>query len=141
MNASSAPSTKQADTWFIDLGATQHMCVNRAFFTNYVHGTSSIYLGNLTLIKVVGQGHVTLRLQGNTIIFTNVLHVSFLTTNLLSVFALLSKRCKVHFEKKRCIIHRSNGSHLATGKQEGNLFHLITSDHVFVITRLLGHSQ
>ena len=62
MSASSAPSTRHADTWLIDLGATQHMCVNRASFTNYVHETSSIYLGDSTPIKVVGQGHVILQL-------------------------------------------------------------------------------
>ena len=110
------------------------MCVNRASFTNYVQGTSSIYLGDSTPIKVVGQGHVTLRLQESTITFINVLHVLFLTTNPLSVSALLSKGCKVHFEKERCIIRRSNGPHMATRKQEGNLFHLITLDHVFVTT-------
>ena len=65
----------------------------------------------------------------------NALHVLFLTTNLLSVFALLSKGCKVHFEKERCIMHHPNRSHLATGKQEKNLFHLITLDYAFVTTR------
>ena len=112
------------------------MCVNQASFTNYVHGTSLIYLGNLTPIKVVGQKHVTLRLPGSTITFTNALHVFLLITNLLTVSALLSKGCKVYFEIKHCIIHCPNRSHLATGKQEGDLFHLITLDHAFVTTRL-----
>ena len=136
MSASSAPSTRHVDTWFIDLRATQHMCVNQASFTNYVYRMSSIYLGDSTPIKVVGRRHVTLRLQGSTITFTNILHVLFLTTNLLSVSALLSKECKVHFEKARCTIHCPNESHLATRKQEGNLFHLIILNHAFVITGL-----
>ena len=135
MNASSASSTRHTDTWFIDSRATQHMCVNWASFTNYIHRMSLINLGDLTPIKVVGQGHVTLRLQESTITFTNVLHILFLITNLLFVSALFSKVCKVHFEKERCIIHRSNGPHLATKKQEENLFYLITFNHAFVITR------
>ena len=112
------------------------MCLNQASFTNYIHGIFSIYLGDLTPIKVEGQGHVTLRLQGSSVTFTNVLHVPSLTTNLLSVSALLSKGCKVKFEKKCCIIYRLNGIYLVTGKQEKNLFHLSMSKHAFVTTGL-----
>ena len=98
------------------------------------HSISSIYLGNSTPIKVERQGHVTLQLQGNSITFTNVLHVPSLTTNLLSVSALFNKGCKVIFEKEHCTINRSNRIHLATKKQERNLFHLSISNHAFATT-------
>ena len=136
MSASSSLLARQTDTWFIDLGTTQYMCLNRASFINYVHNISLIYLGDLTPIKVERQGHVTPRLQGSSVTFTNVLHVPSLTTNLLFVFCLFSKGCKVQFEKKRCTIYCSNGIYLATRKQEENLFHLSMSNHAFIITGL-----
>ena len=37
MCASLLLSFKKTNTWFIDLGATQHMCVNQNVFTNYIH--------------------------------------------------------------------------------------------------------
>ena len=79
------------------------MCTNWNAFTNYVHNRFTIYLGDSTPANVKEKKHVKMQLQGSiSITFTNVLNVSFLTTNLLSVFALLNKGCRVHFEKKQC---------------------------------------
>ena len=76
------------------------MCINQNAFTNYVNGNSTIFLGDLTPIKVKGQGHVTMQLQESiSTTFTNVLLVLSFSTNLLSVSALLSKGCKVHFKE------------------------------------------
>ena len=67
--------------------------------------------------------------------FTNFLHVSSLSTNLLSVLALLSKGCKVYFEEGSCSIYCPNGTHLRTGIQEGNFFCLSMTNHALVTTR------
>ena len=54
--------------------------------------------------------------------FTNVFHVSSISTILLSVSALLSKGCKVHFEEGSCSIYCLDGTHLGTGIPKKNLF-------------------
>ena len=46
----------------------------------------------------------------------------------------LVKDVKSNLKKKCCTIYRPNGIHLATRKQEGNLFHLSMFNHAFVIT-------
>ena len=57
-----------------------------------------------------------MQLQGSiSTMFTNFLHVPSLSTNFLSVLALLSKGCKVHFEEGSCSIYCPNGTHLGTG--------------------------
>ena len=123
MSASSLPSPQKCDTWFIDLGATQHMCVNQAAFTNYINKMFTIHLGDSTLALVKGQRHVIIQLQRSTkVTFTNVLYIPSLLTNLFSVSALFNKGCKVHFKKERYFIYWPNESHLATGIQEGNFF-------------------
>ena len=66
--------------------------------------------------------------------FTNVLYVSSLSTNVLSVSAFLSKECKVHFEKGSCFIYCPDGTHLETGIQKGNLFCLSVTNHALVTT-------
>ena len=124
-----------ANSWFIDSGATQHMCINRDAFINYINGNSTIFLRDLTPTKAKGQGHVTMQLQESiSTTFTNVLHVLSLSTNLLSVSALLSKGCKVHFKEGSCSIYCPNGTHLRTGIQEGNFFCLSMTNYAHVIT-------
>ena len=82
------------------------MCTNWNAFTNYVHGESTIYLKDSAPAKVKGKRHVTMQLQESiSIIFINVFHVLFLTTNLLFFFALPNKRCRVYFEKEQCSIY------------------------------------
>ena len=77
-----------------------------------------------------------MELQGSiSTTFTNVLHVLSLSTNLLSVSALLSKECKVYFKEGACFIYCPNGIHLRTGIQKENLFCLSMTNHALVITR------
>ena len=61
---------------------------------------------------------------------------TFFPLQLTSYLFLLSlvKDVKSKFEKECCTIYRPNGIHLATGKQEENLFHLSMSNHAFVTT-------
>ena len=125
----------RANSWFIDSGATQHMCINQDAFTNYINGNSTIFLGDSTPTKAKGQRHVTMQLQGSIpITFTNILHVLFLSINLLFVLALFSKGCKFHFEKGSCSIYCPNGTHLKTGIQERNLFCFFMTNHALVTT-------
>ena len=67
--------------------------------------------------------------------FTNVFHILSLSTNLLSVSALFSKGCKIHFKEGSCSIYCPNRTHLRKSIQEGNLFCLSMTNHVLVITR------
>ena len=112
------------------------MCINQDAFINYVNNNSTIFLRGSTSTKAKGQRHVTMQLQGSIFTtFTNILFVSFLSTNLLSVSALLSKGCKIHFEESSCFIYCPNGTHLRTSIQNGNLFWLSMTNHALVTTR------
>ena len=111
------------------------MCINQDAFINYVNGNSTIFLGDSTSTKAKGQEHVTMQLKGSiSTMFTNIFHILFLSTNLLSVLALLSKGCKVHFEEGSCSIYRLDRIYLGTGIQEGIRFCLSLTNHALVTT-------
>ena len=121
----SSLSPARANSWFIDFRATQHMYINQNAFTNYINSNSTIFLEDLTPTKVKGQRHVTMQLQGSiSTTFTNVFHIPSLSTNLLLVSALLSKECKINFEKGSCSIYCPNRTHLGTCIQERNFLSL-----------------
>ena len=64
-------------------GASNHMAASKDEFSSIEESTRSpIYLGDATLAKVCGEGIVDL--EGGC--FTNVLHVSSLSPNLLSIY-------------------------------------------------------
>ena len=111
------------------------MCINQDAFTNYVNGNPTIFFKDSAPTKAKSQEHVIMQLQKSIfIMFTNVFYIFSFSTNLLSVSTLLSKGCKVHFNEGSCSIYCPNETHLGTGIQEGNLFHLSLTNHALVTT-------
>ena len=50
--------------WWIDIGATRHICANRSMFSSYttMGGDEKLYMGNSSTSKVEGVGKIALRL-------------------------------------------------------------------------------
>ena len=73
-----------SDDWFVDSGATVHMCCAKDSFTVYhsLDLPNPIYLGDSSVVNAYGMG--TIRI-GEKINPLNVLHVPDLDINLLSV--------------------------------------------------------
>jgi hypothetical protein len=75
--------TYTLSTWILDFGASNHMAASKDEFSSIEESTRSpIYLGDATPAKVCEEGIVDL--EGGC--FKNVLHVPFLSTNLLSIY-------------------------------------------------------
>ncbi|KAI5385267.1 hypothetical protein KIW84_072029 [Lathyrus oleraceus] len=82
------PKTKDdAIAWWIDSGATTHVCKDRFWFKTLVpvEDGSVLYMGDDHFAPVEGKGNVVLEFSsGKTIILFNVLYVPKLRKNLIS---------------------------------------------------------
>ena len=79
--------------WWIDTGATRHICADSRMFSTYqkVENGDHLTMGNSSTSKVVGQGTVVLKMtSGKELTLKNVLHVPNIRKNLISG-SLLSK--------------------------------------------------
>ncbi|GKD30081.1 retrovirus-related pol polyprotein from transposon TNT 1-94, partial [Tanacetum coccineum] len=84
------------DDWIIHTGCTKHMIRNRRLFTSYkAYDGGHVAFGSNLKGKVIGRGNVS----HDSIIITNVGHVSGLAFNLISVGQLCDDDCVVKFTK------------------------------------------
>jgi hypothetical protein len=63
--ANGAITMYQVITWYIDIGATQHMCYKINSFINHQKCDSNqvVFLGNSTSCQIVGKGEGTIKLS------------------------------------------------------------------------------
>ena len=101
-------------TWFIDSGASQHMCCVRDLFHNYKELATAeiVRLANNTTISGIGIGNVIwedTHLNKITTI-TNVLFVPDLSQNLISVKKITQAGYKVEFLGSTCKVSSQDSS-------------------------------
>ena len=96
----------------VDFGLTRHICANKSMFTSYTiveDGEEQVYLGNSKTTLVQRKGKVLLKLTyGKTLALNNVLHVSFIRVNLVSVALLGKVGIKISFESDMTIMTKNN---------------------------------
>ena len=98
--------------WVVDSCATRHICANRSAFTSYTsigEGEEHVYLGDSRTTLVLGKGKVLLKLTpGKTLALRDVLHVSSIRVNLISVGLLGKVGVKVAFESDKIVMTKNN---------------------------------
>ncbi|XP_075481108.1 uncharacterized protein LOC142521814 [Primulina tabacum] len=72
--------------WWVDTGATRHICSNKGMFSTYTPSVGRIlYMGNSTTSEVVGTGNVVLKMtSGLEVTLVDALHVPDIRKNLVS---------------------------------------------------------
>uniref|UniRef100_A0A2N9HRU5 Retrovirus-related Pol polyprotein from transposon TNT 1-94-like beta-barrel domain-containing protein n=1 Tax=Fagus sylvatica TaxID=28930 RepID=A0A2N9HRU5_FAGSY len=79
--------------WWVDTGATRHICSDKKMFSTYhsVEHGEQLFMGNSSTARVEGKGKVILKMtSGKELILNDVLHVLDIRKNLVSG-SLLSK--------------------------------------------------
>lgn len=79
--------------WFVDSGATRHICANKWIFSNYKPATQEeqLFMGNSSTSRIEGKGKIILKMTfGKELALNDVLHVPDIRKNLVSG-SLLSK--------------------------------------------------
>ena len=98
--------------WVIDTSATRYICENKDVFASYtlVGGDKKVvYLGDSHTTQVLGKGKVMLKLTlGKTLALNDMLHVSNIRANLVSVDLLGKVGVKVSFESDRIVMTKNN---------------------------------
>lgn len=117
--------------WFIDSGATAHMCNNNELVINTRESTKkSITVANSEKISIQCMGDVNQVVATdngmNEIVMKNVQYVPKLFVNLLSVSQIVKRDNDVLFTKHGCTITNKNGKVIATGSLQNDLFKLNT---------------
>ena len=92
--------------WWIDSGATRHVCTNRSMFSSFdqVQG-EKIYMGNSASAKVEGKGTVQLKMtSGKILTLKDVLYVPEVRKNLMSAFLLNKHGFRIVIESDNVIL-------------------------------------
>ena len=123
----------EKNEWYLDSGATSHMCNNRnAFETLADEPVGSISTAGKETITSHGVGIVRLsiKLHGETklVKLTNVLYVPELRSNLLPVPAMTEKKYRVEFSNSNANIIRSDSSVIFTAIRRNRMYVVTTED-------------
>lgn len=121
--------SRQYDHWFIDSGATQHMCCRKEWIQNYKDSTPShIQVADGNTIIAKGEGTVDLLFKVGQQILEGTLHqvlyVPDLHGNLFSVNQTVSLGNKVIFNTSGCVIKDNKGATIAVASKSQNLYQL-----------------
>nr|GEY63847.1 hypothetical protein [Tanacetum cinerariifolium] len=104
------PKTKvDAIAWWIDSGATTHVCKDRCWLKTFqpAEGRSVLYIGDEHFALVHSKGSVALEFNsGKTVILFNVLYVPKLRKNLVYGTVLNKCGCKQVYESDKYILSK-----------------------------------
>ncbi|GKA91523.1 hypothetical protein Tco_0813393 [Tanacetum coccineum] len=121
------PKTKvDAIAWWIDSGATTHVCKDRCWFKTYepVEDGSVLYMGDDHFAPVHGKGSVVLEFSsGKSITLFNVLYVPKLHKNLISGPVLKKCGYKQVYESDKYILSKC-GVFIGFGYYNNGMFML-----------------
>ena len=112
--------------WWVDTGATRHVCSERNMFTTYHENVNGeqIFMRNSATSKVAGHGKIILKMtSGKELILNNVLHVPDIRKNLVSGSLLSKNGFKLVFESDKFVLIK-NGVYIGKGYLSDDLFKL-----------------
>ncbi|KAK0587805.1 hypothetical protein LWI29_029164 [Acer saccharum] len=93
--------------WWIDSGATRHVCKDRSLFTTYenVDDRNILYMGNSSTATIEGKGNVRIEFtSGKILTLTDVCHVPEVRKNLVSGSLLNKHGFKLVFESDNFVL-------------------------------------
>ncbi|CAL1356033.1 unnamed protein product [Linum trigynum] len=112
--------------WWIDSGATRHVCAVKEMFTSYslAKAEEKLFMGNSSTAKVEGYGKIVLKMtSGKVVTLNNVLHVPEIRKNLVSTSLLAKHGFKVVFVSDKVVISK-NDVYIGKGYLNNDLFKL-----------------
>ena len=119
------------DDWYIDSGASYHLCHNRESFQDFTEiSPKKIQVGDRRIIEATGTGNISVKTsvkhQWLPGVFYDVLYVPHLAANLLSVSRMTASGLDLSFVRNVCIIRNKLKEIIGIAKkQSNNLYRLI----------------
>lgn len=96
--------------WWIDTGATRHVCSDKELYTTFevVENGEKLFMGNSATSEIKGQGKVVLKMTlGKELTLNNVLYVPKISKNLVSRSLLNKHGFRIVFESDKVILSKS----------------------------------
>nr|AAK70407.1 pol polyprotein [Citrus x paradisi] len=112
--------------WWIDTGATRHVCSDKGLFTSFEAASNreKLFMGNSATSEIEGQGKVALKMtSGKELTLNNVLYVPEIRKNLVSGSLLNKHGFRMVFESDMVVLSK-NGMYVGKGYVNDGLFKL-----------------
>ena len=93
--------------WFLDSGATRHICSAKKAFGMYTPAEydEDLFMGNTVTTRIAGTGKVMLKMtSGKVLTLNNVLHVPTIRKNLVSAALLVKNGFKCVLVSDKAVI-------------------------------------
>ncbi|XP_020264309.1 uncharacterized protein LOC109840177 [Asparagus officinalis] len=91
--------------WWLDTGATCHVCSNRDLFSSYVAAKENVSMVGRSVVLVLGTGTVVLTLSsGKTLALKDVKYVPSITKNLVSGSLLCDAGMRLDFQGGKVVL-------------------------------------
>lgn len=114
---------RQRNDWYLDSGASAHMCNNIKWFNNIVKCKKTVDAADGNPMECLGVGEVHIPMKNRTQIVNNTLYVPSLSTNLISVSKLSEKRFKTIFSDDKCKVFH-NGKLIVSATGHNGIYRL-----------------
>lgn len=119
---------EEKDVWFLDSGCSNHMCGDKALFSNLNESfRQMVKLGNNSRMTVIGKGNVRLKVNGSSHVVTEVLYVPELKNNLLSIGQLQEKGLAILIQHGKCKIYHPERGLIIQAKMTTNRMFVLTA--------------
>ena len=119
--------------WWVDIGATRHICSYKKMFSSYevINDGEQLFMGNSSTSKVEGKGKVILKMTSEKELTLNdVLHVPEIRKNLVYGSLLSKKGFRLVFELDKFVLTKS-GVYVGKGYMSNVLFKMNVMTIVF----------
>ena len=96
--------------WFLDSGATRHICSAKEAFATYTPAeyNEDLFMGNTTIARIAGTGKVMLKMIFDKVLtLNNVLHVPTIRKNLVSAALLVKNGFKCVLVCDKAVISKN----------------------------------
>ena len=134
-------TTASPNSWYIDSGATDHLCSSRKTFSTLrcLLTPIPVHMGNNTTTFATGKGTIILSNRSHVLRLTNVLYVPNICYNLLSVSKLDSSHYNILFSQEKAIVLDQKGGELAVACLVNGLYQIYQSQAILnLATTRLG---
>lgn len=108
--------------WYVDSGATSHMCNQRELFIRFVDHAEEIALAGNKHIIATGKGDVKIFNNSYEILLQNVLYSSDLQANFISINKCVENGYFAKFDKMKAEISRKDGQVVVVAHRKDNMF-------------------
>ncbi|GJW99868.1 retrovirus-related pol polyprotein from transposon TNT 1-94 [Tanacetum coccineum] len=112
--------------WWIDTGATRHVCDDKSMFHSFraIDNGQKLYMGNSATADIKGEGDVVLKMTSKKELkLTNVLYVSEIRKNLVSGWLLNKFGFRLVFESDKFVLSK-NQVYVGKGYAMNGMFKL-----------------